>query len=74
MFIVKRLGDNALKDGGDPGILNANALKSAIARPYHGYHRRIHKKAAALVHGIVSNHGFVDGNKRTALYSSLSPS
>ena len=21
-----------------------------------------------LVHGIVSNHGFVDGNKRTALY------
>ncbi|MDE2796700.1 MAG: Fic family protein, partial [Gemmatimonadota bacterium] len=40
----------------------------AIARPYHGYHRRIHEKAAALVHGIVTNHGFVDGNKRTALY------
>lgn len=45
-----------------------NAIASAIARPYHGYHRRIHDKAAALVHGIVSNHGFVDGNKRTALY------
>ncbi|MDE2928113.1 MAG: type II toxin-antitoxin system death-on-curing family toxin [Acidobacteriota bacterium] len=39
-----------------------------MARPYHGYHRRIHQKAAALVHGIVSNHGFVDGNKRTAVY------
>ena len=39
-----------------------------IARPYHGYYRRIHEKAAALVHGIVCNHGFVDGNKRTALY------
>jgi len=25
-------------------------------------------KAAALVHGIVADHGFVDGNKRTALY------
>ena len=23
---------------------------------------------AALVHGIVTNHGFVDGNKRTAIY------
>lgn len=41
---------------------------SAIARPYHGYHRRIYEKAAALLHALVSNHGFVDGNKRTALY------
>ena len=41
---------------------------SAIARPYHGYHRFIHQKAAALLHGIISSHGFVDGNKRTALY------
>ena len=41
---------------------------SALARPYHGFHRRIHEKAAALVHGVVSNHGFSDGNKRTALY------
>ena len=63
-----RAHEEALKDGGAPGILNANAIESAIARPYHGYHRRIHQKAAALVHGIVSNHGFVDGNKRTALY------
>lgn len=55
-------------DGGAPGILNANAIEAALARPYHGYHLRIHHKAAALVHGIVSNHGFVDGNKRTALY------
>lgn len=44
------------------GILRPEAIESAIARPYHGYHRRIHQKAAALVHGIV------DGNKRTAVY------
>jgi death-on-curing protein len=57
-----------LKDGGRPGLLNEHAVRSAIARPYHGHHRRIHEKAAALLHSIVCNHGFVDGNKRTALY------
>ena len=55
-------------DGGALGILNPSAIQSAIARPYHGYHPRIHQKAAALVHGLVTNHGFVDGNKRTAVY------
>ncbi|MDE0205152.1 MAG: type II toxin-antitoxin system death-on-curing family toxin [Candidatus Tectomicrobia bacterium] len=49
-------------------MVNEAAILSAIARPYHGYHRLIYQKAAALLHGIVSNHGFVDGNKRTALY------
>lgn len=63
-----RAHDEALLTGGAPGILNRSAIESAVARPYHGYHRRIHQKAAALVHGIVSNHGFVDGNKRTAVY------
>ena len=54
--------------GGAAGPVNEHAIRSALARPYHGYHRRIHEKAAAVVHGIVSNHGFADGNKRTALY------
>ena len=54
--------------GGAPGILSRSAVESAIARPYHGYHVGIHEKAAALVHGVVTNHGFVDGNKRTAVY------
>ena len=47
-------------------MLNEHAVHSALARPYHGHHRLIRQKAAALVHGIVSNHDFVDGNKRTA--------
>ena len=63
-----RAHDEALLDGGAPGILNRSAIESAIGRPYHGYHPRIDQKAAALVHGIVSNHGFVDANKRTAVY------
>ncbi|MCY4184244.1 MAG: type II toxin-antitoxin system death-on-curing family toxin [Rhodobacteraceae bacterium] len=52
--------------GGAEGIRDENSLESALARPYHGYHHRIHQKSAALVHGVVKNHGFVDGNKRTA--------
>ncbi|MGH8535633.1 MAG: type II toxin-antitoxin system death-on-curing family toxin [Gammaproteobacteria bacterium] len=58
----------ALEAGGCPGILNRGLIESALARPYDGWHRLIHQKAAALVHSFVKNHGFADGNKRTALY------
>lgn len=60
--------EQALEFGGREGIRDENAILSALARPYHGYHRLIHQKAAALVHGIIKNHGFVDANKRTAYY------
>ena len=60
--------EEALKDGGRPGLLNEDSVLSALARPYDGYHRRIYEKAAALLHGVVCNHGFTDANKRTALY------
>ncbi len=63
-----RSHDKALEDGGAPGILNESGIRSAIARPYCGHYHTIHEKAAALVHSIVLNHGFVDGNKRTAYY------
>ncbi|TVQ53259.1 MAG: type II toxin-antitoxin system death-on-curing family toxin [Rhodobacteraceae bacterium] len=61
----------ALRFGGRHGVLNQAAIESALGRPYSGYHRSISKKAAALLHGIVQNHGFVDGNKRTALLVTL---
>jgi death-on-curing protein len=57
----------ALESGGAPGILSADAIQSAIGRPYSGYYRHIWSKAAALTHSLVTNHGFTDGNKRTAL-------
>ena len=63
-----RVHEEALEDGGLSGIVNEDAVLSAIARPYHGYHRFIYQKAAALLHGVISSHGFIDGNKRTALY------
>ncbi|MXZ17737.1 MAG: type II toxin-antitoxin system death-on-curing family toxin [Rhodothermaceae bacterium] len=66
-----RAHDEALIDGGAPGVLNEHAIRSALARPYNGYFETLHDKASALIHGVVSNHGFVDGNKRTALYLAL---
>jgi death on curing protein len=57
----------ALLHGGMAGILDEGLLRSAIGRPYHGYHREIFKKASALLQSLVQNHGFLDGNKRTSL-------
>ena len=54
------------KGGGRPGISSLNNVRGALGRPYHGYHRRIERKAAALLHGLATSHGFTDGNKRTA--------
>ena len=59
-------------NGGHPGIRDANALQSALARPFAGFVGEeffpdVHSKAAALIHALISSHPFVDGNKRTAL-------
>lgn len=51
---------------GREGVNSLHLIESALGRPYSGYHRLIYQKSAALLHSIVSNHGFVDGNKRTA--------
>lgn len=53
--------------GGLPNVHDIGLIESAVDRPYNGYHRPIHRKAAALLHAVATNHGFVDGNKRTAL-------
>jgi death on curing protein len=42
-------------------------VESAIARPYNGHYHPIAGKAAALLQSIATNHGFADGNKRTAI-------
>ncbi len=58
--------DAALEIRGRSGVANLHLIESAIARPYSGYHRRIFSKAAALLQSVACNHGFTDGNKRTA--------
>jgi death-on-curing protein len=54
--------------GGAPGIRDDGLLESALARPRHraaDAEPDAADLAAAYGYGIVSNHPFVDGNKRT---------
>ena len=56
-------------DGGAPGLRDAGLLQSALARPrqLHAYGDSpdVIDMAAAYIAGIVRNHPFIDGNKRT---------
>ena len=58
--------DQIRQFGGEPGLLNAGALESAIMRPQIGYYSGIIEEAAALLESLATNHPFVDGNKRAA--------
>ncbi len=62
--------DQIAKHGGSYGILNANLLASAVARPrnLYGYERvtSLTQLTASYGYGLVKNHSFIDGNKRTA--------
>lgn len=56
--------------GGSDGIRSIPLLDSAVARPQATFggidlYTALPEKAAALLHSIISNHPFVDGNKRT---------
>ena len=58
--------------GGPAGIRDENLLESALARPKHIFTYRkptpsLAQLAAAYAFGIVRNHPFLDGNKRTGL-------
>jgi death-on-curing protein len=57
--------------GGAKGIRDKASLESAIHRPYQTFdgvelYANSIEKAAALFESIISNHPFIDGNKRTA--------
>ena len=54
--------------GGASGVRDRGLLESALARPHHRWayeQASIFDLAATYAHGIVKNHPFVDGNKRT---------
>jgi death-on-curing protein len=58
--------------GGAPGVRDEGLLESALARPrnLHAYSEQspsLFRLAAAYAGGILRNHPFIDGNKRTAL-------
>jgi death-on-curing protein len=55
--------------GGSRGLRDRGAVESAIARPAMTFggedlYPEAADKASALMHSLVMNHGFVDGNKR----------
>jgi len=60
------------RTGGSGGVRDMGLLESALARPQATFgqdelYPDLWSKAAALMHSLIRNHPFVDGNKRTAL-------
>lgn len=54
--------------GGSAGLRDAGLLDSALARPLHRFaygKPSLFDLAASYGHGLVKNHPFIDGNKRT---------
>jgi death-on-curing protein len=69
---VEKIHDILIENfGGAKGIRDRGILDSAINRPYQTFdgqdlYPSPIDKAAAIFESIISNHPFVDGNKRTA--------
>ncbi|MFI6996980.1 type II toxin-antitoxin system death-on-curing family toxin [Nocardia sp. NPDC050175] len=62
---------NARHLGGTAAVRDAGLVASSAGRPSSGMfgtdaYPTMELKAAALLHSLICNHGFVDGNKRTA--------
>ena len=60
--------------GGSLCVRDLGLLESALARPQATFDGKdlypdIFDKAASLMHSLLKNHPFIDGNKRTALAS-----
>jgi death-on-curing protein len=56
--------------GGTLGLRDMELLESAISRPYQTFDSKdlyptVEEKASAIIESIVTNHPFIDGNKRT---------
>ncbi|TAT83266.1 type II toxin-antitoxin system death-on-curing family toxin [Rhizobium ruizarguesonis] len=66
---IENMHDEQIAEhGGLPGLRDANALETSLARPLNkaAYGETdIFILAAAYLYAIVRNHPFVDGNKRT---------
>ncbi len=68
--------DQIERYGGKRGIRDLGLLQSALAMPAAGFggrylHGDLFEMAAAYLFHIISNHPFVDGNKRTGAVAAL---
>lgn len=62
--------------GGSDGIRDEGLLESALVAPFQEFggvakYNTLEEKAARLGFGIIKNHPFVDGNKRTGTHVML---
>ncbi|MGV8832783.1 MAG: type II toxin-antitoxin system death-on-curing family toxin [Devosia sp.] len=57
--------------GGADGVRDEGLILSGLLRPQTGYYADVIEEAAALWESLGMNHGFVDGNKRVALASTI---
>lgn len=57
--------------GGAKGVRDKGLLLSALLRPQTGYYADLIEEAAALWESLAMNHGFIDGNKRVSLASTI---
>lgn len=69
--------DQIERYGGSHGVRDLALLESATQRPQASFmgedlYPDIFKKGAALMHSLILNHPFVDGNKRSGVVSTAS--
>lgn len=71
--VIDAMHDMLLAEHGGPaGLRDEGLLESALARPKNLYsygETDLHVLAASYAFGVVKNHPFADGNKRTAFLS-----
>jgi death on curing protein len=75
--IIELIHDQIIEgSGGSKGFHDVKLLESALARPAQSAfgedaYDTLFKKAAALLDSLANNHGFRDGNKRTAMAAAI---
>lgn len=74
--IIMLQGKLLAATGGLPGLRDRGLLESAVASVDAGFedveqYPSVEEKAARLAYALISNHAFVDGNKRTGVLAML---
>lgn len=65
-----------IRDGGSDGVRDIGRLESVVSAQHQvvfgeELYATVFAKAAALMRGIIGDHPFADGNKRTAMLAGL---
>ena len=67
--------ESLVRFGGSDGLRDRGLLESALARPENVFAYEadadVFRLAAAYGHGLVKNHPFIDGNKRTGALAAV---